>query len=247
MKRKIVAIVQSRLGSTRLPNKTLMPLGSLTVAERIFANLSECRMLDKVVLAIPATKSDDELAVFLSKKRIPFSRGSSENLVERHLTTAASEGAGFIVRVPGDNPFVDPEEVDRVISFHLEHNISGFTSNLSPFLDSAYPDGIGGEIFSYQILEKYSKGKSGVFLEHPHLNFVNYQTGEQMIEDVSVMTPKCPTEKACRKLRLDLNTEKDLLFLRRVVSEVGDSPSTSEIVLWFNSLKESERLFYAAV
>lgn len=231
---KTVGVIQARLGSTRLPGKVLMELGSHTVVERIYKSLQKCTRLDEVMFAIPHSKAEDTLANFLSEKGFSFFRGSLNNLVQRHLDAAAYVNAEIIVRVPGDNPFVDAHEVDRVVSLHLKHNRHGFTSNLSPFGKSKYPDGIGAEVFEVMTLENYTKGKGGEFLEHIHLNFLDYCSGRQIENAVQVMTPRCPWFKRCKNLKLDINTFEDLIFLRRLVAELGEFPTSQEIVKWYN-------------
>lgn len=236
MKVKTVGIVQARLGSTRLPGKVLMSIGSYSIAERMYINLKRCKELDELIFAIPDANDDDSFAAFLLQRDIPFIRGSLNNLVDRHLAAAASVGADVIVRVPGDNPFVDPCEVDRAVRLHLKRNRNGFTSNLSPFGKSKYPDGIGAEVFDAITLEKYAHGKTDDFLEHVHLNFLDYKSGWPVEKSVKVLTPRCPRVKQCKDLRLDVNTIEDLLFLRRLARELGDFPTSKEIIQWYHSL-----------
>lgn len=236
MKAQTVGIIQARLGSTRLPGKILMNLGSYSIAERMYINLQRCVELDNLIFAIPDTRDEDSFATFLIEKKIPFIRGQLDNLVDRHLVAAKSVGAEVIVRVPGDNPFVDAYEVDRAVRLHLKRNRGGFTSNLSPFGKSKYPDGIGAEVFDVATLTKYTRGKSGKFLEHVHLNFLEYQSGWQVEESVKILSPRCPRGKRCRNLRLDVNTNEDLAFLRRLVAELGDFPTSKEIIQWYHSL-----------
>lgn len=212
-----------------------MTLGSHSITERMYINLEGCMELDELVFAIPDSKDEDSFAAFLIKRGIPFIRGSLDNLVDRHLVAAASVGAEVIVRVPGDNPFVDAREVDRAVRLHLKRNRHGFTSNLSPFGKSKYPDGIGAEVFDVTTLERYTKGKKGEFLEHVHLNFLDYQSGWQVEKSVRVLTPRCPRVKRCRDLRLDVNTIEDLVFLRTLVAELGEFPTIKEIIKWYHS------------
>jgi spore coat polysaccharide biosynthesis protein SpsF len=233
---KTVGVVQARLGSTRLPGKMLMTIGSYSITERMYINLQRCMELDDLIFAIPDSTEEDSFAAFLIEKQIPFIRGSVDNLVDRHLAAAASVGAEVVVRVPGDNPFVDSREVDRAVRLHLKRNRDGFTTNLSPFGKSKYPDGIGAEVFDVRTLEKYTKDKTGEFLEHVHLSFLDYKSGWQVEKYVPVLSPRCPLMKRCRNLRLDVNTIEDLVYLRMLVADLGDFPTIKDIIKWYHSL-----------
>src|SRR5574344_1323699 len=114
---KTLCIIQSRLTSTRLPNKVLMLLGQSqkTIVEHVYERLSLAKNIDKIVFAIPDTTANDKLALFLTKKNYEFYRGSEENVLSRFYNCAIKYGSETIVRATCDNPFVDWILADKMI------------------------------------------------------------------------------------------------------------------------------------
>ena len=157
---KVVCIVQARMGSTRLPGKSLRDLGGTTLVESVYAGASMAKSLSEVIFAIPESRTDDELFDFLRSKGLNVVRGSESDLISRHLHVASRVNADFIVRIPGDNPLPHGSEIDRIVDFHLQSNPDGFSTNLSEIFNSGYPDGIGAEIFSRQVLEEIYASKT---------------------------------------------------------------------------------------
>ena len=132
---------------------------------------------------------------------------------DRYLKTAGKFQADFVIRIPADNPMPDCNEIDKLVEFHLEHNSSGFSSNLAQVNDSGYLDGIGAEIFSTKLLqESVARSNSDTVKEHVHRNFFDYST--QTPVDTSwcpIASPKAPTELRRPDVILDVNTMDDYI------------------------------------
>jgi spore coat polysaccharide biosynthesis protein SpsF (cytidylyltransferase family) len=227
------------MSSTRLPGKSLMDLGGITLVESVYRGASTAREVDKVVVSIPLSSSDDVLDDFLCSKGIPVSRGLEDNLILRHLQVAEEEESEILVRIPGDNPLPHGEEIDRVVNFHLNHNLNGFTTNLSQILCSGYPDGIGAEVFSTNSLRAAnSLSPSEKQKEHVHLNFVNYETSQSMSpEFFQVKAPTCPPQFARPDVILDINDEGDLRYFRAMFRDLGtNNPQILEIIDWHDMI-----------
>ena len=236
---KIVCIIQARMGSTRLPGKSLTDLGGATLLESVYAGAMTSRRISEIVIAIPDTKIDDQLFDFLRVKGLRVFRGSENDLISRHLLAAKNAGADFIVRIPGDNPLPHGSEIDRIIDFHLNSNLNGFSTNLSEVFDSGYPDGIGAEIFSLQNLEQVNNAEcSEPQKEHLHLNFLDY---EKQVENepfkYPVRTVECPRQFARPDIILDINTSQDLEYFRSMFKDLGTlRPKIQDIIPWHDEL-----------
>jgi len=232
---KIICVIQARMGSARLPGKSLMDLGGTTLIESVYSGATTAKRISEVIVAIPETKLDNQLFDFLSKKRMNVFRGSENDLVFRHLQAARSVDAEFIVRIPGDNPLPHGSEIDRIIDCHLDSNLDGFSTNLSEVFDSGYPDGIGAEIFSIQSLEKiHALGPSILQKEHLHLNFLNYESQvEADPENFPVRTVECPKQFARPDIILDINTSQDFEYFRCMFRDLGThKPHIQDIIPW---------------
>ena len=161
--KKIVAIVQARMTSTRLPNKVLMDMGGKTVVGQVFNQLSFSKLLNEIVLATSTDKSDDPLENWVKDNHIRYFRGNLNNVLKRFFDTAKQVGADIIVRITADCPLIDPEVVDNVISGFLEGGYD-YYSNTNP---PTFPDGLDTEVFSFATLERaYKEAELQSEIEH---------------------------------------------------------------------------------
>ena len=145
---KVVAIIQARMSSSRLPGKVLMPLANKPVLAHIVERLSYCKMIDKIVVATTNEVSDDLVADYCEYNNIDCYRGSLEDVLDRYYQTAKIHHADPIVRITGDCPVIDPVVVDAVITGYLsgEYDCYG--------LGGEFPDGLDCTVFSFSAIEK---------------------------------------------------------------------------------------------
>ena len=175
---RVILILQARMGSTRLPGKSMMPLAGEPLVGRILERVKRCTKFDDIVLAIPDTDRDKPLSKLANSYGVKVFAGSENDLVDRYYQAALVNRADVIVRIPADNTTPQPEEIDRIINHHLSLNRPGFSSNLSVIDDSGYPDGIGAEVFDFSLLADVKKTvKDPSKIEHVHFNFYNYVPG----------------------------------------------------------------------
>lgn len=147
----IVAIIQARMGSTRLPGKVLKKVLGRTMLEHLFERLRRARSIDKIVLATTNERIDDPVAKLAKKFGIETFRGSENDVLDRYYQAAKKFGAVDVVRITGDCPLMDPAIVDRVVNFYKK-NKKRFddVSNVRP---PTYPDGMDVEVLSFKTLE----------------------------------------------------------------------------------------------
>src|SRR2546426_3546265 len=145
----IVALVQARMGSTRLPGKVLADIAGEPMLGRIVSRVERSRMVQKTIVATSAAKSDDRVAEVCEKKGIAIFRGSEKDVLDRFYHAAKSHQGDVVVRITGDCPLIDPEVIDRVITAYLADPCD-YASNT---LVCTYPDGLDTEVFSFAALE----------------------------------------------------------------------------------------------
>ena len=116
---KIVAIVQARMGSTRLPGKVLKKLSGKSVMEILIARLGKAKLLNEICVATSCNEENDLLSKEIKRHNVSLARGSETDVLERFYQAACATSADIIVRVTGDCPIVDPNVVDKVIKLFL--------------------------------------------------------------------------------------------------------------------------------
>ncbi|HLD45216.1 MAG TPA: glycosyltransferase family protein [bacterium] len=152
----IIAIIQARVLSTRLPRKVLMSLCGKTVLEHVVSRIQESRFIDTVVVATTTRPEDDAIVDLCQRAGMAMSRGSEDDVLDRYYRTAQPYRPDHVVRVTSDCPLIDSEIVDQVIEAHLSSG-ADYTSNT---LQETYPDGLDVEVFTFSSLEKAWKEAS---------------------------------------------------------------------------------------
>ena len=215
---KVVLIIQARMSSTRLPGKSMMPLADKPLVYRMVERLKNCKKIDEIVIATSDQPEDQVLLELAKVLQVSYFQGNLLDVRNRYLKAAEQFQADFIIRIPADNPMPDSNEIDKLIEFHLEHNPSGFSSNLAQVNNSGYLDGIGAEIFSTKLLqESLARSSSETVKEHVHRNFFDYST--QTPVDSSwcpIASPKAPAELRRPDIILDVNTMDDYTKIKRI-------------------------------
>ena len=161
---KIVAIVQARMGSTRLPNKVMKPIGGIPMIELLLSRLSKSKELHQIVIASSIDNRNQQLVDHVLKLGYQCEQGSENDVLDRFVQAAQAHQADVIVRITGDCPLVDPELVDDCIRHFLAAGVDYF-SNINP---PTYPDGLDIEVFTFKALEQASKETDKPY-DHEHV------------------------------------------------------------------------------
>lgn len=147
---KIVAIVQARMGSTRLPNKVMKPIGGVPMIELLLSRLSKAKEVDQIIVATSIDQRNKPLVEHIQKLGYTCEQGSENDVLDRYVQAAKQQQADVVVRITGDCPLVDPALVDEVIRRYKDAGVDYF-SNISP---PSYPDGLDIEVCSFKALEQ---------------------------------------------------------------------------------------------
>lgn len=150
MKPRVLAILQARISSTRLPGKVLMPILGQPMLLRQIERLKRCVEIDRLLVATSTDPSDDPLALLCREHGIECARGSLSNVLERFVEAARPVSPDIVVRLTGDCPLADPVLIDAVIRRFLEHD-DDYLSNCAP---PTYPDGLDVEVMRFSCLEE---------------------------------------------------------------------------------------------
>ena len=159
----ILAIVQARMGSSRLPGKVLKEVNGKPLIEILLYRLSQSKKIDKIIIATSKNKENDSLAKTVKKLGFDVFRGSEDDVLDRYYQAAKHYNPKAVVRITGDCPLIDPAIVDKAVDLFEKDDVQ-YVNNVTP---PTYPDGMDVEIFSFEALEEaYKKAVSSHDREH---------------------------------------------------------------------------------
>jgi len=176
---KVVAIVQARMGSTRLPNKVMKEIGGVPMIELLLSRLSSAKEIDQIVVATSVDKKNEHLAVHVEKLGYLCVRGSEEDVLQRYLDAAHASNADVVVRVTGDCPLVDPVLVDQCVSRFIESEVD-YLDNTNP---PTFPDGLDVAVVDVDALRRAAKEASSRY-DREHVMPYIYNSGEFQLGSV---------------------------------------------------------------
>ena len=205
---RTIAIVQARMGSTRLPNKVLKPICGIPMIELLLARLAHARELDQIVVATADDPRNLPLAEYVRKLGYDCYLGSESDVLDRYVGAARQARADVVVRITGDCPLVDPDLVDQVIRSFKSSGVE-YLSNISP---PTYPDGLDVEVFTFAALETaWQETRKPFDREH--------------------VTPYL--RERGRFTQASLNNNEDLSSLRWTVDEAADFEVIEKVFQYF--------------
>ncbi len=146
----VIAIVQARVGSTRLPGKVVKSVVGKSIIELLLTRLSKSKKLNEIIVATSKATQNDELQSLVESLGFKCTRGSEDDVLSRYYESAKLVGADIIVRITGDCPLVDSSLVDKAIQEYKKSNVD-YLSNNNP---ATFPDGLDIEVMSFFSLEK---------------------------------------------------------------------------------------------
>lgn len=207
----ILAILQGRLSSTRLPGKVLKDLHGKPMIIRQIERLQRSSMISKLVVATSTDPSDDELVSVLENEGIPVRRGPLDDVVERFGNVVDEFKPSTIVRLTADCPLADVTVIDEVINQHLNSD-ANYTSNV---LEPTYPDGLDVECFSGEAFQSLRLTSLSV-AEKEHVTLGIYAHPETYKLGSVTQSPDRSN------LRWTVDVQDDLDFVREVYGRLFD-------------------------
>lgn len=165
---KTLCIVQARMGSTRLPNKVMRPIGGIPMIELLLARLARSTELDEIIVATSTDPHNKVLVTHVQRLGYACEQGSENNVLDRFIEAGKAHGGDVVVRITGDCPLVDPALVDKCIREFRRTGVDYF-SNVNP---PSYPDGMDIEVVSMDALVRAARESHSAYdQEHvtPHI------------------------------------------------------------------------------
>jgi spore coat polysaccharide biosynthesis protein SpsF len=208
---RTVAVIQARMGSTRLPGKILKEVAGRPLLDYMLERVRRAKSLDAVLIATTTSPQDDVLERFCRERGVLCHRGSEDDVLDRYYGAARAADAGTVVRLTSDCPVMDPRVIDDVVG---EFRQSGcdYVANTAP-PPTTYPDGMDVEVFSFAALERAWK-EAQKPSEREHVTFYFWKNPglfktrrRELPEDLS-------------RFRLTLDYPQDLELLSRLLAEL---------------------------
>ncbi len=208
--RRISAVIQARMGSTRLPGKVLLPLGDRQVLWHLIERLKTAEWLDEIVVATTEEEEDDSIADFvevLKEEKVRLFRGPEEDVLSRYYLALREDPPDLVVRVTGDSPLVCVEHMREMVDHLVAEGLDGVDAHHEA---TGLTVGFGSEVYRYQaICDAYLLAMHPEEREHVSL-FIKRRP-----QAFSVAYLK-PEAGLCSKARLTLDTPEDYGLLSEV-------------------------------
>jgi spore coat polysaccharide biosynthesis protein SpsF len=202
----VTAIMQARLGSSRLPGKVLLAVNGKTFLEHSFERLKLAQSVNQCVIATTTKKGDDKIADFCKNKGWAYSRGSETDVLDRYYQTALLYPADIIVRLTSDCPLLDPSIIDQVVNIVKQDYPSvSYAANVLP--PRHFPRGLDVEAFTFKALETaWKEAREESQREHV-TPFINTQP--DLFPQQALVNE---TDYSCHRWTLDTQEDHDLLY-----------------------------------
>src|SRR5208283_3685864 len=201
----VVAIIQARMGSSRLPGKSMAEIEGRPMLWQVIQRVKRSRLVDRVVVATSTAPADDAIEKMCRENDVPCHRGSENDVLDRFYHAARAEKAAQVVRITADCPLIDPEVIDRVVG-RFQRGDLDYASNA---MVRSYPDGLDTEIFSFPALERaWHEASLNSEREHvtPYLRSEKFRTANIENDSTSLY----------QHYRWTVDEVEDLEFIRMV-------------------------------
>ena len=231
----VIAIIQTRMGSTRLPNKVLMDINGVPSLKFMIDRVNKSNLLDKIVVATTENELDDEIVNFSHSNDICCYRGSENDVLDRYFQAAKKYGANTIVRLTSDCPLIDPELIDKTINLFNEKQVD-YAANAVPPEIKKYPDGSDVEVFSFKSLER-AWTEANDIKDREHVTFYFWKRNQDFT------TAMLENNYDWGKYRITVDYKEDLKLVRKIVEILKIQNKfgyTHEII---EILKENKELY----
>lgn len=217
---RVVAIIQARTDSTRLPGKVLKHIGGQTMLACVVRRTKAVSLLDEVVVATTVKPSDDAIVAESEQLSVFTFRGDEQDVLDRYYHAAKKYQAEAIVRITSDCPLIDPQVINHVISSFLEEH-PDYASNT---IERTYPKGLDTEIMTMAALERAWHEARKPY-QRVHVTPYIYQNSSQF----HLLSVKAKVDYS--KYRWTVDTPEDLELVREFYARLDNNTFSWQDVL----------------
>ena len=217
---KVGIILQARMGSTRLPNKMLILIEGKTLLEHIIERLKHSKYSKNIILATSDRERDKVLVEHVKNLKVLTFRGSEEDVLDRFVNAINKFNLDIIVRICGDNVFVDPKCIDQIVDYLIKNKLDYVGS----FHENGWPGGSGAEVITKEALFKINNlCKNIKYREHVTLFAREHQ------DLFKFYNFDAPLNLLRPNLKLTVDTPEDLNFVRNIYKKLYNQKKFFEL------------------
>lgn len=221
---KVAAIIQARMGSTRLPGKVLKKICDSPVVMHVVNRVKLCENINEIIVATSVEKENDELVKVLEEEKVKVFRGSEDDVLHRFYKAAKENNVHIVVRVTSDNPLIDYKLLDGLVERLLENN-------LDYCCNAKFPVGSSGEAFTIHALEKAFENAEKQY-DREHVTPYIKEHKEIFKQDIM------SSYKDLSNIRITLDTIEDYEFISVIYEGLFDKYpyfTTKDIIAFLES------------
>jgi spore coat polysaccharide biosynthesis protein SpsF len=229
----VVAIIQARMGSSRLPGKVLQDVGGKPMLYRVVVRARRSQAVGQVVVATTTDPGDDPILDFCRSFGFPCFRGHPSDVLDRYYQAAVAFGANTVVRLTADCPLIDPAEIDRTLSTFFRLGVDFAANRLPPPWKRTTPIGMDTEVVRFDALARAWSEANATYAREHVMPYLYEQEGRFNIFLVDL-------DRDLGNLRLTVDTPEDLELIRKIYQHFGNSDdfSMQDIVNLLNAQPE---------
>lgn len=231
----IAAIIQARMGSSRLPNKVLMDIDGKPSLKFMIDRVKKSKRVEKIIVATTTDKRDKVIVEFCVKNNILFYCGSENDVLDRYYNASKNNNIKTIVRLTSDCPLIDPDLIDKTIDLYFDKDVN-YAANAVPPELKKYPDGSDVEVFSFKDLTR-AWNESDDIQDREHVTFYFWKRNQDF------KTAMLKNNYDWGKYRITVDYKEDLKLVRKIAEILKVQNKfgyTHEIIEIF---KENKELF----
>lgn len=204
------AIIQARMGSTRLPGKVLLDVEGRSMLARVVDRTGRAKTIARIIIATTTGAADDPLAAHAQAMSVEVFRGDEDDVLDRYYRAAIQYQLDVIVRITSDCPLLDPGLVDRVVALALESRVDYAADTLR----RTFPRGLDVEVFPFATLERIWREATSF---HHRAHVTPY-----VLDHPETFSTAGITDAIDRShMRWTVDTQEDLIFVREIYRELG--------------------------
>lgn len=221
---KIGAIIQARMGSTRLSGKVMKELEGKTVLEHVIERVKQSKMIEEIIIATTVHGRDDVIESEALRCGVKAFRGSEDDVLSRYYYAAKENEIDVIVRITSDCPLIDWKIIDKVISKFMENEYDIVTNAGLELEQRTFPRGLDLEVFSFSVLSNAFNNATEKY-QREHVSPYIYETSETVYVLQNTMDYS--------KYRWTLDTEEDWILINQIFKRLykgGDNFGLMEVI-----------------
>lgn len=230
----IAAIIQARMGSTRLPGKVLKDLNGKPMIEHIVSRVEKCKTVEDILIATTTCRSDDKLEQWCINHRIKCFRGNENNVLKRYYDAATWIKADIIIRITADDPFKDPRIIDEVVNQLVDNDLDFSFNNFPP----TFPEGLDVEVFTYKAIRKVMECNTSDF-EKEHVTQYFYHNPKDFkmrnysylrdLSDIRLTVDSKEDFILAEEIYKRLAPDDEMFYLEDILKLISEHPNIKKI------------------